>query len=611
MGGGRHIVVGDIHDLRNVRRIHPSRLARIYSSRFGWRDWNHPKYQNPQVSLSEQIMSPSIVPSTDKLINDFITHLITHKNPNAILCNDYIQKKDALVKLFKDITLDRMSGGYAFRAFHIYFEQLIWVNGSWVRRLDSIHTGSFNPSSLDHLEPGSRQYHAEKRVRDAIDSWLTQLSLACCWDNMDDTARFMFYNYAVSLCRKVYLGADQNTASLAVGQYLDGVISSDGSPNPSGTTPCQVFRFIRTCSPLFFKQNGDVMNKPMQFPAESSAAGIIGNLFKRPRFTKVDHNVECKAIIELGRHIDQYTIERKCHLEPVHIGPMAVGYYRDGFTTEMINADLDKLIESKRVPVDGSGVEYINDVITEIQWLTSTPFDPAFTPDELEGIAWQMAQPDSGVDTDLNGKTTKAIIAERFEQVRVRHILELAVFKVTLDADIHLSSDTVSGIVDKLLVDWDVLSKADCFDSAVRAAIMSLVPTPTPATHHARVKDAAHRLGIELFEAQVAGTVLDLKGYPENEEVGIEGVEDEEDYVLGFDPTKVCVLSRAEGNHYEFFNSGDRYMVAREWGVSPMGNPFVGSWVIRHAEYGTYIDHDKYRTDLFERNNLKDKTEDN
>jgi len=43
----------------------------------------------------------------------------------------------------------------------------------------------------------------------------------------------------------------------------------------------------------------------------------------------------------------------------------------------------------------------------------------------------------------------------------------------------------------------------------------------------------------------------------------------------------------------------------REKGVSPNGNPFDRKWVMRD-EKDNYVDHDTYRNDLMERNDLND-----
>lgn len=46
-------------------------------------------------------------------------------------------------------------------------------------------------------------------------------------------------------------------------------------------------------------------------------------------------------------------------------------------------------------------------------------------------------------------------------------------------------------------------------------------------------------------------------------------------------------------------------VIAKEYGVSPVGNPFLGAWVFRNMQTGEYIDHDFNRNDLFERHNVK------
>lgn len=52
----------------------------------------------------------------------------------------------------------------------------------------------------------------------------------------------------------------------------------------------------------------------------------------------------------------------------------------------------------------------------------------------------------------------------------------------------------------------------------------------------------------------------------------------------------------------------DQLVISREWGISPANNPFYGAWVIRNMQTGEYIDHDRYRSDLFERNHLKEES---
>ena len=46
------------------------------------------------------------------------------------------------------------------------------------------------------------------------------------------------------------------------------------------------------------------------------------------------------------------------------------------------------------------------------------------------------------------------------------------------------------------------------------------------------------------------------------------------------------------------------YSIKREYGKTPNGNYLEGRWVLRGHE-GEYIDFDRYRSDLFERNNIE------
>jgi len=46
------------------------------------------------------------------------------------------------------------------------------------------------------------------------------------------------------------------------------------------------------------------------------------------------------------------------------------------------------------------------------------------------------------------------------------------------------------------------------------------------------------------------------------------------------------------------------FTAKRECGLTPNGNPMAGRWVLRDAA-GSFVDFDQYRTDLFERNQLK------
>lgn len=54
----------------------------------------------------------------------------------------------------------------------------------------------------------------------------------------------------------------------------------------------------------------------------------------------------------------------------------------------------------------------------------------------------------------------------------------------------------------------------------------------------------------------------------------------------------------------ETFTSGSGYSARREHGLTPNGNPVNGRWVLRDAK-GAWVDFDKYRHDLWERNGLK------
>lgn len=49
----------------------------------------------------------------------------------------------------------------------------------------------------------------------------------------------------------------------------------------------------------------------------------------------------------------------------------------------------------------------------------------------------------------------------------------------------------------------------------------------------------------------------------------------------------------------------DEYIINRDWhGLTPQGNPMGGRWVLKDLD-GKYLDHDRYRNDLFERNSLR------
>lgn len=56
--------------------------------------------------------------------------------------------------------------------------------------------------------------------------------------------------------------------------------------------------------------------------------------------------------------------------------------------------------------------------------------------------------------------------------------------------------------------------------------------------------------------------------------------------------------------HTDKYQSTDGYVLQREDGKTPDGNPMNGKWVYRDSQ-GQLIDFDMYRNDLAERNNIK------
>lgn len=58
-------------------------------------------------------------------------------------------------------------------------------------------------------------------------------------------------------------------------------------------------------------------------------------------------------------------------------------------------------------------------------------------------------------------------------------------------------------------------------------------------------------------------------------------------------------------DHYRYTRNDVQFVIAREYGQSPEGNPLMGAWVIRNYFTGDYIDHDRHRTDLAERHAIK------
>lgn len=69
--------------------------------------------------------------------------------------------------------------------------------------------------------------------------------------------------------------------------------------------------------------------------------------------------------------------------------------------------------------------------------------------------------------------------------------------------------------------------------------------------------------------------------------------------------SKVTPVSSVGDLEFYFIRDDVHYVIARAYGTSPTGNPYFGAWVCFEHYTGKYIDHDKYRTDLFERLNLK------
>jgi hypothetical protein len=60
----------------------------------------------------------------------------------------------------------------------------------------------------------------------------------------------------------------------------------------------------------------------------------------------------------------------------------------------------------------------------------------------------------------------------------------------------------------------------------------------------------------------------------------------------------------------EYYMSEDnRFRIMREAGKTPNGNPMNNRWVLRDMLTNQLIDFDKYRYDLFERNEIIDKEE--
>ncbi|MNV60770.1 hypothetical protein D3C71_1532450 [compost metagenome] len=68
--------------------------------------------------------------------------------------------------------------------------------------------------------------------------------------------------------------------------------------------------------------------------------------------------------------------------------------------------------------------------------------------------------------------------------------------------------------------------------------------------------------------------------------------------------SEVIEMMQTVGDHHYNATDGSK-AIAREYGVSPNGNPYKGAWVLREFNTGKYLDHDYNRHDLFERNKIK------
>lgn len=70
-------------------------------------------------------------------------------------------------------------------------------------------------------------------------------------------------------------------------------------------------------------------------------------------------------------------------------------------------------------------------------------------------------------------------------------------------------------------------------------------------------------------------------------------------------PSKIEML-KLEEDFYRSVHSDDEFILTREYGVHPISKmPMQGTWVLRNYRTGEFIDSDRYRLDLVERNNLK------
>lgn len=61
------------------------------------------------------------------------------------------------------------------------------------------------------------------------------------------------------------------------------------------------------------------------------------------------------------------------------------------------------------------------------------------------------------------------------------------------------------------------------------------------------------------------------------------------------------LIETVSGQEYE----GENFILRREYGETPNGNPIAGRWVLRDAKTLAWIDHDQYRNDLASRYKLE------
>ena len=65
----------------------------------------------------------------------------------------------------------------------------------------------------------------------------------------------------------------------------------------------------------------------------------------------------------------------------------------------------------------------------------------------------------------------------------------------------------------------------------------------------------------------------------------------------------ICLGGRGILDVEEWYKSELGHVIKREDFTSPNGNTYNGHWVLRD-QAGQFIDHDRYRSDLMERNNF-------